>query len=236
MIDMPKIYVRGLPEEEQDAAHSLGMCLMQLSSTCLEFEAAVELFSQSSTWEENIPDKDERLIVRQWPFIAARVGALCLYDFWMSTQAVNGNLLKRCPSITDMIGQEPKKKAQARLREAFPDLEALRNAAAHPGEINSTPEKHGLNKLPASATFPFGSGLGTVAISGSLHFDNYVFTFKGARVSYSVNQQSADALKEITSLWRDAFLPVEAGTKALPYDHAERLRRAQAMAAPPHRP
>ncbi len=228
MIDMPKIYVRCLPEAEQEAAYAVSGCLGQLAATCLEFEAAVALFSQSSTWEENIPDKDERLLVRQWPFIAARVGALCLFDFSKGAQAIIVNL-KDCPSIAAMVGENSWRRAGKLLSEKFPDLRELRNkGAAHPGEINSNPQKLRDNMTAAGATFPFGTGAGSLVISGSIAGDQYAFTANGRLLSYSVNQQSADALKEITSLWRDAFLPVEAGTRA--------IYRAQTIAAPPYQP
>lgn len=209
MRSMWGIISRVLPEGERDAAEALGGVLKQLEATTAEFISAIVLFNETRHLARDEKNQDRREIVSRWPFIAARTGALCLYDFYQSTQAINQTLLHRCPSIKERVDMEEKKKGQSLLTNFFPTHGAIRTAAAHPGEINSTPDKSAANQVVASAIPHLVRNDGPedvkINITNSLIGDQYTCTFEGKLVGYGVNEGSAKALEAVLNHWQNAF-------------------------------
>lgn len=209
---MPRLIAEVLPKGEWAAAKSLNQALLQLKMTTDEFASAVLLCRLTRTIPSQVgfPPTDEEMLMIQWPFIAARVGALCLYDFYMGTQAINKSLLGRCPSIIPMIDDAAKRKAQATFEKKFPEFGLARQAAAHPGEINATPEKFQANLVSGpQESFPVILDEGATAYVRGFHGDRYIVTMKGSHVGYDVTDASVANLNEVLGHWRDAFTPVE---------------------------
>ena len=200
---MPNIVSSVMNKEETEVAAALQNALFKLAQTTQEFDAAVALYWQSEFWCMNSQQGTDSDITRHWPFIAARVGALCLYDFFKNTQEINSKLLPRCPTIKPLVNIVHKKQAQRLLLASFPDLVENRNAAAHPGEHNSTPEKSVANFAKVEDV-GLGTG-GMINISGCIIDNKYTHTVSGKAVSYTVDVKSVTKLYEVLALWKTAF-------------------------------
>lgn len=197
---MPRIAWIGLPENEHEAANALDKNLTMLGSIARRFQSAVTLCQETrEKWKEAKEDFVLKSIYHHWPLIAAQSGALTLYDFWMTTQAINQRLLHRCPTVMAAVDQAAKKRAQLKLQNHFPDLAAVRNAAGHAGEFNSKPEKSKTNCVAMNDLERFAIGDAPIILSDSLLGDSYTFTSSGKVVSYEVTSESVDALFAIAS-------------------------------------
>jgi hypothetical protein len=203
MVIMPLIVRMGMDNNEAEAATALQNALFQLALTAHEFEAAIALYWQSTSWSMHPQQPIDTDITRHWPFIAARVGALCLYDFFKNTQEINSKLLIHCPTIKPLVNMGAKKQAQRLLQKSFPGLIDNRNAAAHRGERNSTPEKAAANYARIEDV-GLGTG-GMINISGCLVNNKYIHTVEGKVVSYTVDASSVSQLFEALHLWKAAF-------------------------------
>ncbi|OJU60093.1 MAG: hypothetical protein BGO08_08425 [Altererythrobacter sp. 66-12] len=211
MLIMPTLAARALPENEQEPARSLNHALMGLSLAAAEFRASVMLYRETdNSWRAFEVGDERRSITQKWPFIAARGGAMCLYDFWMGTQAINQDLLYRTPTIASQLDTEAKERAQQTLTKAFPNLAKLRNAAGHPNEINATPERAARNVIRAGdvSRFNFSGELDTtITLGGGIHDGHYTCVLKGKELSYEISEGSADTLDTIAADWARAFEP-----------------------------
>ena len=208
---MPRAMISGLPELEMPSARVINSSLMRLADTALEFTSAMLLVAEGESHASRNPQDQLR---SKWIFIGARVGALCLYDFFQDTQAINNNL-RFCPTIVPMVDMTAKREAQKLMQSRFPGFADVRTAAAHPGEVNSTPQKMEANTVAAAVVGRGFSGDGTVNISGSILNGDYTNTLEGRVVSYSLSNASVSDLQTILGLWAQTFQPVEDGTRAL---------------------
>ena len=196
-----------------------------------EFEAAVELFAHSNSLKGE--DKKSKEILFQWRMIAGRIGALCLYDFWMATQGINKDLLPRCPTIRSLIDETPKNAAQAAFVNAFPTAAKLRYTAAHPAEVNATPEKAKANSVSGQGTIG-GINVFDVGDDGSFNMqtglinDQYATTFKGQLLSYALNHTSTLALRSAQEGWFKAFDPASEELRRRDIEQHLRTVRQQA--------
>lgn len=223
-IAMPIIFKVVLPEVEQPFARALGLALEHLSSVHSSFDAAVKLCqhyhprNQMMTAQQSTSSDD--LLKSKWSALGARVGAFCLYDFYQITQSINSELLHKCPTIRPMINLEARKAAQKKFDLSFPDISRVRHAAAHLGEINSTPDKEATNrtKVVRFERPQLVAGFGDVTMVGTMLEDRYTFSSQGQSIGYEVTQESVAALGEVLGSWREAFLPVEWETGRLYYE------------------
>lgn len=231
MRSMWGIISRVLPEDEHEAAEALSGALKQLELTTAEFISAVALFDATRHLARDEKDRDRREIVSKWPLIAARTGALCLFDFYECTEAINYNL-NRCPTLMRLMDKSEKKEGRNLFKKSFPNYDGTRHAAAHPGEIHSTPEKKALNSVRVTdiphLVLSDGPSDNTVAMSGSLFKDQYSLTYRGKLVGYAVNAESASALEQVLTHWQNAFEG--------PSQHTRDLRNAELLKNQSHPP
>lgn len=215
---MPHISHLALPENEREAAACLNSALIGLLLTATDFRAALLLYHEAKDLgRARDASIESNILLGRWPFLGARVGALCLYDFWMATQAINSDLLYRIPSINDYIDREAKKRAQSKFIQAFPDFAALRTAAAHPQEINATPEKKARN-FSKSNLLPdnfLGDDDVDISIVGSIVNGRYMSTLNGKVLSCNLDASSADILGEVVEEWAKTFAPSAEFTSVL---------------------
>jgi hypothetical protein len=131
-----------------------------------------------------------RRVFSEWMFIAARQGAICLFNLGKSMEGVRADL-KKCPSLNALVDQEKVSEATRILRERFPRFEGIRHFVAHDAEFSRSREsrtKHALRDavrvgdfMEAGAANPIGQ---------NLNGDEFLCSFEGKLVSYQINVES----------------------------------------------
>lgn len=151
---------------------------------------------------------EQNLLLSSWKGIAARNGALTLYDFYRTQQLTN-KLFPRCPTLFNHFDRAKLKEAFNSFEKVFKDFGAVRQGAAHRGEFGATPEKFAKHVsadplLVDGSTFADGIPL---FISGALFGRSYKFTVDGKHVSYDLCADSVAALHAIVETYADGLDP-----------------------------
>jgi hypothetical protein len=217
----PQIHVLGLPETERRAASQIQMQLHDLVAKGRDFAAALALFDYSfkQVILQHTPyphDPDNKSWVHAWQYIAARDGAVTIYNFGKAFELISHNFVK-CPTVVSLVDRESLKTARRRMRELFPRYEAIRHAIAHSAELmnqESSSKKHSISgpfELARGLVAPAGT---TVMISGTLKDREFISTVKGQLQSYEISKATLDGLTDVRIDIYTAFLPVEAETLA----------------------
>lgn len=125
-----------------------------------EFGAAVQLFDFSHAMQRQFKmpvapreftdwvdfDEHSRLrkeaqeqadVYSRWLFIAARDGAITLYNLGRTMEGARA-ALKNCASLNQLIDHDALSKATKMFRQRFPRFEALRHMVAHDAEFSQT--------------------------------------------------------------------------------------------------
>jgi hypothetical protein len=191
-----------LPEAERANAQAINLNLHALKRCVNTFEAALKLFDFSAPTPDR-PDRhsmphevyqiaqkdwmDRIQLATEWMRIAAKSGAMSIYEFHRIEQAID-NMIARCPTIEAAIDKNARKNASRLFADAFPNFADIRGIAAHGWENSATPEKVLKNAL---------KDFGSVLISEGLHGRDYVNSFEGKMISYSVSQDTLDRLSAV---------------------------------------
>lgn len=209
-----------LPEAEREAATFIERNIGNLESFVQDFESSNRLFDHCESLKIPVPTRredvmsglraraDANLLLARWKGMAARNGALTLYDFFQ-TQRSTDTLASRCPTLSKHFDRERQGQSNKAFVAAFRDFGAVRQGAAHRGEHAATPEEFARNVGDDSLVVDGIKILqtGSLFISGTLFNRHYHFTVKGKHVSYELSAKSVSALKEVLELLKSALAP-----------------------------
>jgi hypothetical protein len=173
-----------LPARPEDVVH---LNYVNVRRFAFDFEMSVELF--------NLLDQlpvDGRLF--QYKMIAARNGALSLYHFKYSLSAVK-NQLPTSSTHARKVDAASICKALQTFKADFPDIDLVRHAIAHAGELWETPKKMALNRVRSPGhDVPVLPGHVPVIV-GLLSQTTYSLAHKGKMVSVEITPESVAKLK-----------------------------------------
>jgi hypothetical protein len=140
-----------------------------------------------------------------WKFIAARQGAISLFNLGMAMQKIRADL-KSCPSLNLIVKQERLVGALQKYRGRFPRFEGVRHVVAHDAEFFAPQDerfKHALREPIKRGSFiEAGAGL---PLGQNLNGDEFLCSFEGKLVSYQINAESFEYVKTAIMAMIDAF-------------------------------
>jgi hypothetical protein len=218
--------VHYVPEDEKDAARELQRQCAMLAHYTRQFAAAVSLFENASAWANQAlttfyedasfahkPQPERESMHSQgemfagWSQIAARDGALTIFHFGKTVDAMHGTI-KRIPSLfatTNLDAVNPL------FRQHFPRFEAIRHAVGHEAEFINSPRK----RAKHSTDQPFKNAMidapEETFISGMLEGNIFTSTFEGKPLSYEVSRKTLANLDAVKNAVYDAFEPIVSG-------------------------
>jgi hypothetical protein len=130
-----------------------------------------------------------------WQFIAARQGAISLYNLGKAMQSIRADL-KNCPSLNSIVKREELANASRTYRNRFPRFEGVRHVVAHDAEFFGPQEqrfKHALREPIKRGSF-IEAGAG-IPLGQNLNGDEFLCSFLGKVVSYQINVDSFEHAK-----------------------------------------
>lgn len=147
---------------------------------------------------------------KSWQRVAARAGAILPYGWSQVSQDI-GDHLKEIRSSGDMIDPQGRSEALKLFSKTFPDFGAIRNAAAHHGEMFSDQRK--ANQHAAQGPAEIGGirvhagAVGTVAAYLQSEPDQCVmsWTVKKKVVSFELSPHTLEVMQDITLLYASSF-------------------------------
>jgi hypothetical protein len=199
----PRIHLGSLPEEERKIAQNIEELLWQLAYHANDFRAIVTLFDFCG---DPGPERVANLPYAHLRLVAARAGAMSIYHFVKSIEAINKQI-GRCPTLRVRIDHRKKRVANKLLNSRFPRFDAVRHAVAHAGELAKSPEKREVNSVEGPYNFAgieFGKG-SKIFFQNMLLDRIYANTFKGKVESYEISQATYNALVSVRVRYYDAF-------------------------------
>src|SRR5262245_16361829 len=140
--------------------------------------------------------RDNQTLQEKWVQIAARDGAITIFNFGKSYEAVRASL-KTCPALIPFVDETKLEAAGKKLRERFPRFEAVRHTVAHAAEFHRNE-----NQMKAHA---YAAGPTSLFISGMLDGRTFSGTYENEIFSYEVSKETLVALIEVVRLTYTAF-------------------------------
>jgi hypothetical protein len=141
----------------------------------------------------------------RWIESATRMAAIHTFAFSNTLRVIEA-LGRNCPSLMSRVDQDARKRAENKFHRAFPRLEEIRDSAAHPGEMNNSPNSHAKNAET------IGPG-GTYFVGGSVEIGDdrarFEASFRRERVAYELSTETVGTLKEIATEYWAAFIGAE---------------------------
>jgi hypothetical protein len=232
--NVPRLYTSELPESEQTAAFFVEGQLLDFHSYVIRFGAVLSLFDYGArkyavATEKHKVEKqkikgtpgyheayrpirkeyhDALELYREWMRIAARDGAMVIYHFGKSIEALKRNL-HQCPTLEQLVSRDDLRLATNLFREHFPRFETIRDAVGHQGELTEDPKSFAKNSFTGVYNAP-GIQIGETArnsvisdtISGGR---KYIVTNKGKILSYEVSRETLANLASVKDSFYDAF-------------------------------
>lgn len=223
---MDSLYIdtANLPESEREPAHAITVNYLSLQACVDNLAAAVDLFDHClSLWmpsgptERLLERRDHNMKLGRWHSMAARGGAIAIYEFYQITQAI-GSLLSQCPTLSPMIDKTARKEAGRLFEKSFPEFASVRLFAAHGQEMVNTPAKAKEHATSGGVTIDgIVIDAGQVLISGTLINRKYVSTHKGKTVSYDLTPETVQKLADVLNAHYRALAPIGTTTGGLPH-------------------
>jgi hypothetical protein len=215
----PQISTWILPEEEQPGADSINHNLYTLSDYTKTIAASVALYDHAA----NMINEEKELWrgpVGKWLFIAARDGAMQLYNFGQTMKAFNGLLGRtRGGIVAAHVDHKLLKAAQELFQTTFPHWNEIRQGAAHLADHSKTPERLAANAVAAEKLPHVDAPAGMlINATNSLHGRTYSCGVGGEYVSYELSQQTVATLEQIYGMIYLAFQPAAAFTQNLVFE------------------
>lgn len=221
----PSFIPVGLPKEEDEAARQLLDILCHLTNYVKEFQAALKLFDFAEFEIDSVStQKDTQLqlsiminqehnnkiqLLMQWQLIAARDGAITIFNFGKTLEAANKILFKSCPTWSNIIVKSEIKSASKLWKINFPDFIGIRDTVAHAAEFfQSERQKHTFSGK-VDHNFLGADGFVDLFMSCNLIGRKFSSTDNGNIVSYELSSKTADLLSLVAQTFFDAFKPVE---------------------------
>lgn len=195
---------KSLPESEREAGRLLARNVTHLTELSYRFEQAVALVdfcdaaasllqpaldagtADLAVWQAAM---GERFRYKAWREIAARDGAITLYNFMEVKQAIDG-LLGMCPSVAAKIDREQLRCARRTFEDRFAGVKDIRFGVAHAGAPFSSPEENAKHRVYQEAE---------LILTGSLAGREFHVTMNGRHVFYVLDRTSWEALDKSAS-------------------------------------
>jgi hypothetical protein len=213
----PNLDWKALPQDEQDAGHHLAQAFQGLEDFTISFMAAAELFEVNLYDSLFQPDGAYKKRALSWMWVACRDGAMSIYHFGKALEGIM-SYLGQCPTVLEMTDRKLVRVARKRLRELFPNFEAVRHAVAHAGELMNDPEtkrRHAvkadnLKLLEGLSVQSDSLNIAQVNIVQVLSGRKFTNTFEGKVQSYEISRETLDALIDVKRIFYSAFREAEA--------------------------
>lgn len=219
MFDHHMFNAKMLPEEERETASAILTNLFALEWIVNQFEAALKLYDFTDTetilandprakkFERPLARVDHNRLMAAWARMAARSGAMTIYELYQMGQVID-KLTANCPSLSQMVDSDARKRSTKLFKTSFPSFAPVRNFAAHGSEMTAHPEDVELH----AATDLDIPGLrvengASVMVSGALFGRRFTSTYEGREVAYELTQQTLAILREVVSARLASFVP-----------------------------
>lgn len=221
----PWFHPLGLPEVERDGASAIGSALSSLEWYIKTFRSALSLFDFSQRHvtllvekiKENRDDRtarDEHEMMREWPFVAARDGAMTIYHFGRARDGIH-ETLGSCPVLRGRVDIKKLREASKLFSENFPDYVDIRHAVAHREETKHTPKaikRHALRGVNVPGLVETNNNL-TMIFTGNLIGRNFTSAWEGKLLSYEVSGAVIIKMEAVRSAYYEAFQAAERATQ-----------------------
>jgi hypothetical protein len=236
--DLPQFDSNRIAQEDRDSAWEIQTDLYSVARHGEDFGAAVQLFDFALAQDNELrklmpppPNREclsiddqlalsrQRQLLRdelhpqmdvynRWLFIAARDGAITIYNLGRSMEGIRASL-KKCPSLNAIVDQEVLSESTRALRQRFPRFEGFRHMVAHAAEFSQTKDARAQHSTIAA----MDNGLikkaegGDVFMGPSLIGREFTCTFEGKVLSYEISLESFEHIKKATLMFMSAFRP-----------------------------
>lgn len=226
-VDLSKI-----PENEHNALAHVQLLLNFLSiferrllasitlfGLCDEEHASLDSVARADRAFGSMPHHQLIAALSDWREMAARDGAISIYHFGQTTEAINDNL-PTCPSLNKHVNRDALKIAFKLFRARFPRYEMIRHVVGHAAEWAGT---SGLRKRhshkgqwkggPAGEELTLANETGELQFLGSLVGNKFYVSHDGKVYDYEV---SPTTLEKMRSIRRAIYAAVVTDTIARP--------------------
>jgi hypothetical protein len=196
-----------LSSKERDFAGQIEELVLEIQFFANDFGSAASLLDYCHELERTQPRSELGGRSFWWKFVAGRDGAMSLYHFLRTLEAIRGSL-NLIPSLRGNIDHVLLRKSERFFHNHFPVALKMRTAIAHLGEIGNTIEKRKRNVL-AKGDFEglfFNITQGeNIKMNQSFDFYRFMMTFEGEVITYDLNMLSYQRLLAIVQDCFDAF-------------------------------
>jgi len=232
----PNISTVALPEDEQENAQAITSNLQAMALIVERLADTLKLFDFSSANRIPLPKDlstytDEARFERNahndtlhnWQLIAARSGAIYIYEFHRVEQAMD-MLLKTCPALDAMINKEARKRASQIFHKRFKNFADLRLFAAHGSEMVDSPKKRKSHATTKSIPGLVQLENSSVVVTDALMGRRYSSTIKGEFIGYELSIETLNTLISVFNERVAMLKPAEEITSKMIF---ERMRQKQ---------
>ena len=187
---------RGLIEVPATVEACVALNRNKLSGFLIDFEAAVDLFRMVA--EQGTEGLGAR---RYYGFktIAARDAALNAYHFSCALNAIKSQL-PLSSAHAGSVDRVKVRNARKQFKADFPNIDLVRHAVAHAGELHETPEKMALNQVRAANHPP-----GFMFVVSELEDSSFSLGISGRLVTIRLDDAAIQKLKFVRDLIEEAF-------------------------------
>ncbi len=175
------------PPDEVEAVKELSAQLCGIAFNVEAWASAHRLYEFAKLFPPGV----QRADARQWKFLATHECALQLHHLRERLERIPGFFLRRCPSLVSQVDAQALRAARKKLDEYFPDIDMLRHAIAHAGEIETTPRG-----MAPEQEF---------ALSGFHQPDVFSAAYKGQIRKLEVSSKSHTRIQEVVAIFLSAF-------------------------------
>jgi hypothetical protein len=201
----PKISIAEFPGGERQAISHIGMLLLNLELYIVNFDAAMSLSyfssgcigmlsSGNAKIIAMVPQKDPQLYM-QWATIAGRDGAMTIYHFAKTLEAIRKFAFLDCPTFKARVDHQHLRIAQKLFAQWFPDFLHVRHAVAHSAEL--------MKNLKSKQRHASG---GTWTIRDMYSGTKFINTFDGRECTYDMSVKTLSHLKKVQDACYIPFL------------------------------
>jgi hypothetical protein len=208
--DWPNLGANTLPESERHAGNEIQQSLRELSSYASDFGAALRLFDESFNEYARATITNTTNDGRARMHIAARDGAMTIWNFAKTLEGVTGRVFTICPTLSQHVDHRQLRSARELLCQSFPHFALIRHSVAHAAEGKEETAKHKIEGIVGDA-FPtlqahtLGSVRTKILIRNSLQGRKFLNTVDGQLRAYEVSTDSLASLNRIKEAAYAAF-------------------------------
>jgi hypothetical protein len=130
--------------------------------------------------------------------IAARDGAMAIYDFAKTTETLIPKL-KHTPRLSSYVDHQQLRLSRKQLGQLFPHFEGIRHSVAHSAELRSERQKHQVKQsIPGLVQGMALGGPNTpIVVRNALRGQTFMNTFRGKLQTYEMSLDTLAGLRSI---------------------------------------